>query len=154
MRAVVQRVSDATVSVVEGNGGEQEVGRLARGLLIYLGVAKDDTEKDAQYLAEKISNLRIFLDDSGKMNLSIVDLGLSAMVVSQFTLFADTRRGRRPSFDQAAENELAERLYDSFCASVRSLGVAVATGRFRSTMRVRYANEGPITILLDSRKLF
>jgi D-tyrosyl-tRNA(Tyr) deacylase len=149
MRAVVQRVSGATVSV-DGN----VVGRADRGLLAYLGVAEGDGEGDADYLAEKVANLRIFEDDEGKMNRSILDVGGSALAVSQFTLLADVRKGRRPSYSDAAAPDVARILFDRFVASLRGFGVPAETGVFQAAMRVSYTNEGPVTILLDSRKLF
>ncbi len=149
MRAVVQRVADASVTV-EG----ECVGAIDRGLLIYLGVAAGDTEADADYLAEKISTLRIYPDAEERMNLSVSDLGLSVLVVSQFTLLADVRKGRRPSWSGAASNEVAKPLYEHFCSKVEGAGLRVATGRFQAVMRVAYVNEGPVTILLDSRKAF
>ena len=149
MRAVVQRVSRASVEV-EG----QAVGQIEAGLLVLLGVAQDDSESDADYLAEKITGLRIFEDADGKMNLSVGDSHGSILAVSQFTLFGDVRRGKRPSFDAAARPELAKRLYDYFVERVRWAGVRCETGTFQARMKVELANEGPVTILLDSRKLF
>jgi len=149
MRAVVQRVSRASVEV-EG----QAVGQIEAGLLVLLGVAQDDSETDADYLAEKITGLRIFEDADGKMNLSVGDSHGSILAVSQFTLFGDVRRGKRPSFDAAARPELAKRLYDYFVERVRWAGVRCETGTFQARMKVELANEGPVTILLDSRKLF
>ena len=153
MRAVVQRCSNARVAV-EVEGTEVVTGSLEKGLLIYLGVGLEDGIADSAYLAEKVANLRIFPDREGKMNLSALDLGLGAIVVSQFTLYADTRKGRRPSYSGAAGNEAALALYEDFCDQLRKLGMAVSTGRFGAIMRVGYVNEGPITILLDSKKLF
>jgi D-tyrosyl-tRNA(Tyr) deacylase len=149
MRACVQRVSRAEVIV----GGEA-VGRIARGLVVLLGVAADDTDEDARQLAQKIVDLRIFEDDAGKMNRSLLEAGGALLVVSQFTLLGDCRKGRRPSFVAAAPPELAQRLYEAFVGHVRALGVEVATGRFRAQMQVALVNEGPVTLLLDSRKLF
>lgn len=149
MRAVVQRVCDASVTV-EG----EVIGAIDRGLLVYLGVAAGDAEADSDYLAEKIATLRIYPDAEERMNLSVSDLGLSVLVVSQFTLLADVRKGRRPSWSGAAPNELAKPLYEHFCARVQAAGLRVATGRFQAVMRVAYVNEGPVTILLDSRKAF
>lgn len=156
MRAVVQRVSDARVVVVEAGEREQSEisGRIDRGLLVYLGVATADDDADARYLAEKVANLRIFEDNEGKMNLSVLDLGLPVLVVSQFTLLADVRKGRRPSWSGAAGNEHAKPLYEEFCSLLSGSGVPVQTGRFQATMRVSYTNEGPVTILLDSTKQF
>ena len=149
MRAVVQRVEGACVSV-DGTS----VGEIEGGLLVYLGVASGDTVSDAAYLAEKVVNLRIFLDGEGKMNLSLLDTRGAALVVSQFTLLADARKGRRPSYGEAAAPEVAQPLYERFVAEVESLGVHTETGRFRAHMRVDYVNDGPVTILLDSRKVF
>ena len=149
MRAVVQRVSRASVTV-EG----EPVGEVARGLLVLLGVADDDTEADAGYLAEKISGLRIFEDDAGKMNLSVTENGGAMLVVSQFTLFGDVRRGKRPSFDAAARPEQAKALYEHFVERIRALGLRCETGRFQEMMDVELVNSGPVTILLDSKKLF
>ena len=149
MRACVQRVSEAQVTV-DG----QNVGRIDSGLLVLLGVAADDTEEDGRSLASKITGLRIFADDEGKMNRSLVDTGGAMLVVSQFTLLGDCRKGRRPSFAAAAEPELAERLYERFAAEVRAAGVEVAQGRFAADMKVSLINDGPVTLLLDSRRLF
>ena len=145
MRALVQRVAEASVEI---DGAE--VGRIGRGLLILLGVAADDEESDAEYLAPKIANLRIFADGDNRFNLSAPDVGAEAMVVSQFTLYADTRRGRRPDFTSAAPPELAERLYEYTVSLLREMGLTVATGRFQAYMQVKSQNDGPVTILLDS----
>jgi D-tyrosyl-tRNA(Tyr) deacylase len=153
MRAVVQRVSSAEVSVVS-SGTEEISGRIGPGVVVYLGVGKDDSPADAAYLADKVANLRIFMDAEEKMNLSLKDLGYSALVVSQFTLYADARKGRRPSYSDAAGNELALELYGIFCGELSACGIPVQTGKFRETMRVKYVNEGPVTILLDSKKAF
>jgi D-aminoacyl-tRNA deacylase len=149
MRACVQRVSQASVTV-DG----QIVGQIGRGLLVLLGVTGDDQSKDTTYLAEKITTLRIFNDDDGKMNRSLLDTGGQMLVVSQFTLLGDCRKGRRPSFIQAAGPEIAQRLYAQFVADVQSRGVRVATGRFQAHMDVALINDGPVTVLLDSRKAF
>jgi len=149
MRAVVQRVSRASVKV---NG--ELVGKIAEGLLVLLGVAQDDTAADVLYLAEKIAGLRIFEDDAGKMNLSVTDIGGAVLAVSQFTLFGDVKKGKRPSFDAAARPEQARELYEHFVAHVRSLGLHCETGRFQESMEVELVNHGPVTILLDSKKLF
>ncbi|MBX3415176.1 MAG: D-tyrosyl-tRNA(Tyr) deacylase [Pirellulales bacterium] len=149
MRACVQRVSQAQVAV-EG----EVVGRIERGLLVLLGVATDDTATDAEQMAEKIAMLRVFEDAEGKMNLALADVGGAMLVVSQFTLLGDARKGRRPSFIGAAPPELAEQLYEVFVAAVRRLGIEVATGRFRRHMDVALTNDGPVTLLLDSRRLF
>lgn len=146
MRACVQRVIEAGVTV-EG----EIVGQIGRGLLVLLGVATDDGDVDAQWLAEKIAGLRIFEDAAGKMNLSLTEAGGSMLVVSQFTLLGDCRRGRRPSFVGAAPPEEAERLYEVFVATVRAAGIEVATGRFRRHMRVSLVNDGPVTLIVESR---
>lgn len=153
MRAVVQRVSAARVTIGAGDS-EETTGRIDRGLVVYLAVGKGDGESDAEYLADKIANLRIFMDESEKMNLSLLDLGYGALVISQFTLYADARRGRRPSYSEAAGNDEASRLYEFFCVSLASKGIRVETGRFREIMRISCVNEGPVTILLDSKKAF
>ena len=147
MRAVLQRVTRACVTVDSRVAGE-----IPTGILILLGVGRDDTSESAQYLAEKIANLRIFADDTGKMNRSLVEIGGSALVVSQFTLYGDTRGGRRPSYLQAASPEDANRLYEEFVRYLRSLGVPVETGVFQAHMEVELVNDGPVTILLDSEK--
>jgi D-tyrosyl-tRNA(Tyr) deacylase len=147
VRAVVQRVTRASVTVDGRVAGE-----IGAGLLILLGVSRTDNPESAAYLAEKIANLRIFSDEAGKMNLSLIDIGGSALVVSQFTLYGDTRGGRRPSFLQAAPPEEANRLYEEFVRSMRALGVAVETGVFQAQMQVELVNDGPVTILLDSEK--
>jgi len=149
MRAVVQRVSRASVKV----GGEF-TGKIGEGLLILLGVTHVDTEADAAYLAEKIAGLRIFEDDAGKMNRSVVDVGGAVLAVSQFTLFGDVRKGKRPSFDDAARPERARELYEHLVERVRMLGLHCETGRFQEMMEVELVNQGPVTILLDSKKLF
>ncbi len=153
MRAVVQRVSAARVTIGAGDS-EETTGRIDRGLVVYLGVGRGDGESDAEYLADKIANLRIFMDESEKMNLSLLELGYGALVISQFTLYADARRGRRPSYSEAAGNDEASRLYEFFCASLASKGIRVETGRFREIMRISCVNEGPVTIFLDSKKVF
>ena len=149
MRAVVQRVTSSSVTV-EG----LVVGEIGAGLLVLLGVARDDGNQDADYLADKITNLRVFNDEQGKMNLSLIDLSGAMLVVSQFTLYGDTRRGRRPSYIDAAEPEKANALYEYFVARVRAQGVRVETGVFQAMMKVSLTNDGPVTILLDSRKAF
>jgi D-tyrosyl-tRNA(Tyr) deacylase len=149
MRAVVQRVSRARVTV----SGEVS-GEIAAGLMILLGVGREDTVAAATALAEKAANLRIFEDENGKMNLSLLDVKGSALVVSQFTLCGDARGGRRPSFIAAAPPEQAKTLYEEFCGALRKLGVHVATGVFQAMMSVELVNEGPVTILLDSEKTF
>jgi D-tyrosyl-tRNA(Tyr) deacylase len=149
VRAVVQRVSEAKVEV----GGEI-VGRAERGILIYVGVGSGDGEEDAVWLAEKTASLRIFDDSSGAMNFSVVETGGSALVISQFTLLADARKGRRPSYSEAAPPDLARPLFESFVSRLRLLVPRVETGVFQAEMRVTYVNEGPVTILLDSKKTF
>ena len=145
----MQRVSRASVKV----GGEI-TGKIAEGLLVLLGVTHNDSESDADYLAEKVAGLRIFEDDAGKMNRSVTDVGGGVLAVSQFTLFGDVRKGKRPSFDDAARPERARELYEYFVERVRSLGLRCETGRFQEMMEVELVNSGPVTILLDSRKLF
>jgi len=149
MRAVVQRVSRAKVTV---NG--EVTGEIAQGLLVLLGVGQGDTGADADYLADKITGLRIFEDDGGKMNLSVVDVGGAILAVSQFTLYGDVRRGKRPSFDAAAPPQQARELYEYFVEKIRAAGLRCETGRFQEMMKVELANEGPVTILLDSGKAF
>jgi D-tyrosyl-tRNA(Tyr) deacylase len=149
MRAVIQRVTRASVTV---NG--EVVGEIGNGLVVLLGIARDDTEKDATYLIEKIASLRIFDDATGVMNVSVKDVGGAALIVSQFTLYGDVRRGLRPSWIDAAAPEVAEPLYDYFVAQARKLIERVATGSFRAMMLLELVNDGPVTILLDSRKLF
>lgn len=149
MRAVVQRVTSSSVAV-EG----KVVGEIGAGLLVLLGVARDDGKEDADYLAEKITNLRVFTDQQGKMNLSLLDRGGAMLVVSQFTLYGDTRRGRRPSYIDAAEPEKANALYEYFVERIRSQGIPVETGVFQAMMQVNLTNDGPVTILLDSKKTF
>ena len=149
MRAVLQRVSEAEV-VVDG----KIVGQIGAGICALVGVAEGDTEADAAWLAQKVVELRIFEDEQGKMNRSVVDVRGAVLAVSQFTLLGDGRKGNRPSFIEAARPELAQPLYDRFCALVRERGLTVAEGIFRATMQVRIVNEGPVTLLLDSAKLF
>lgn len=149
MRAVVQRVSRAKVTV---NG--EIVGEIGPGLLVLLGVSQSDTEQAADYLADKIAGLRVFEDQDGKMNRSLPETSGAALVVSQFTLYGDVRRGKRPSFDAAARPEQAAKLYEYFVEKLRSGGVPCQTGRFQEMMQVELVNTGPVTILLDSEKLF
>jgi D-aminoacyl-tRNA deacylase len=149
MRAVVQRVSRAQV-VVDG----EIVGRIERGFLVLLGVADDDSQDDVIALAQKIGGLRVFEDDDGKMNRDLKDVGGAVLVVSQFTLLGDCRKGRRPSFVRAARPETAAALYDGFVAELRGQGLHVETGRFQVHMDVELVNDGPVTLLLDSRKEF
>jgi len=145
----LQRVTGASVSVA----GEV-VGRIDRGLVVLIGVASSDTKKDAQYLAQKTTSLRIFPNDEGKFNLSVLDINGELLLVSQFTLLADTRRGRRPSFSEAAPPPQAEELFEDFIEEIRATGLKVATGRFQQYMQVEIHNDGPVTILLDSRDRF
>ncbi len=149
MRAVVQRVKESRVEV---NG--YVVGSIGKGLVVLLGVAEGDGEKDCRYLAEKVANLRIFPDERGQMNHSVLEAGGSAIVVSQFTLLGDCRKGRRPSFARAARPEEARTLYEEFVKELRGKGLHVETGRFQEMMNVYLINDGPVTILLDSKKLF
>ncbi len=149
MRAVVQRVSHARV-IVEG----EVVGKIERGLLVLLGVAEDDGQDDVIFLAQKIASLRVFEDDLGKMNRSLAEVGGKMLIVSQFTLLGDTRKGRRPSFVRAARPEIAELLYRSFVAEVRGQGIEVEQGRFQVHMDVELINDGPVTLLVDSKKEF
>ncbi|MGO8814180.1 MAG: D-aminoacyl-tRNA deacylase [Terriglobia bacterium] len=149
MRAVVQRVKRAEVRV-----GKEVVGRIGYGLVVLLGVGKNDTEATGEVLAEKVATLRLFDDDQGKMNKSLVDTGGQALCVSQFTLYGDCRKGRRPSFDQAAAPDQAIVLYESFVGSLRKRGIPTETGRFRAMMEVELINDGPVTLLLDSDRLF
>jgi D-tyrosyl-tRNA(Tyr) deacylase len=149
MRAVVQRVTRASVKV-----DNEVTGEIEHGLLVLLGVAQEDTEADADYLAEKIDGLRIFEDDADKMNLSVADAGGAVLAVSQFTLFGDVRRGKRPSFDAAARPDRAKELYQYFVERIRASGLRCEVGRFQAMMDVELVNSGPVTILLDSKKLF
>jgi D-tyrosyl-tRNA(Tyr) deacylase len=149
MRAVAQRVSEARVEV-DG----QVVGKIAHGLVVYLGAGKSDEAGDPSWMAEKLANLRIFEDEHGKMSRSVQDVSGSVLVVSQFTLYGDVRRGRRPSFDAAAPPDLAEQAYNQVCESLRGLGLHVSTGRFRAMMQVHAVVAGPVTILIDSEKQF
>jgi D-tyrosyl-tRNA(Tyr) deacylase len=147
MRAVVQRVTSAQVTV-----DSELTGQIAAGLCVLVGVGQDDTERDASALADKAVNLRIFEDEAGKMNKSLRDVSGSLLAVSQFTLYGDTSKGRRPSFVGAKEPAEAEKLFDAFCSACRSLGVTVATGRFRTHMSVSLVNDGPVTLWLDTRR--
>ncbi len=149
MRAVVQRVKKASVTV-DG----QVVGKIGKGLLVLLGVGQGDEEGDAEYMAEKIVNLRVFDDEDGKMNRSLLDVGGSLLAVSQFTLYGDCRKGRRPSYDRAARPELAKALYEKFVEKAKGFGVEVETGIFQALMAVEILNDGPVTLLLDSKREF
>jgi D-aminoacyl-tRNA deacylase len=149
MRAVIQRVSRAEVSV-----GREVVGKIESGLLVLLAVAKTDSQADAECLAAKIAGVRIFEDKNGKMNLSLLETHGSVLAVSQFTLYGDVRKGKRPSFDEAAAPEHARELYEYFVAKIRATGVTCETGRFQTVMTVELVNDGPVTILLDSTRAF
>lgn len=149
MRAVVQRVHESSVTV-DG----RITGKIGKGLLVLLGVSESDTEQDADYLAEKIVGLRCFADDASKFNLSVRDVGGSVLAVSQFTLFGDCRKGKRPSFTEAARPELAIPLYERFVERVRASGIEVQTGEFGAHMDVHLVNDGPVTLMLDSKKAF
>jgi len=146
VKALLQRVTEASVSVA----GEV-VGRIGQGLVVFVGVASGDTEKDVQFLVQKTVNLRIFADEAGKFNLSALDIKGGLLLVSQFTLMADTRKGRRPSFVEAAPPAQAEELFEQFVEQARATGLRVETGRFQQYMQVEIHNDGPVTILLDSR---
>lgn len=149
MRAVVQRVTESTVSV-----NRQVIGHIENGLLLYLGVGSEDTAADLNYIAGKVINLRIFEDEAGKMNLSLSDVNGAIMVISQFTLFGDTRRGRRPSYTKAAAPEKADHYYQLLLSRLKAEGYKVAAGQFGAKMAVSYINDGPVTILIDSKKVF
>jgi D-tyrosyl-tRNA(Tyr) deacylase len=149
MRAVVQRVSSASVAV-----GDRTVGRIDRGLLVLLGVENEDGPSDVQYIAGKIGDLRIFEDDAHHMNRSVRDVGGSVLIVSQFTLAGDCRKGRRPSFDAAAAPAIAKPLYEAVVRELKATGLPVETGEFKAMMQVSLVNDGPVTLLLDSRKTF
>lgn len=149
MRCVVQRVSEAAVHV-----GERLCARIGEGLLVLLGVEEGDVENDLRYCAEKTAHLRIFEDEAGKMNRSVLDVGGAVLAVSQFTLLGDVRKGRRPSFIQAARPEEAVRMYADYCAVLRTLGLPVEEGEFQAHMRVSLVNDGPVTLLIDSRRMF
>jgi D-tyrosyl-tRNA(Tyr) deacylase len=149
MRAVVQRVKKAKVDV-----GGATVGEINQGFLVFLGVGQEDSERDAEYLANKIAHLRVFPDEKGLMNVSLAEIQGSVLVVSQFTLWGDCHKGRRPSFARAAPPEKAEALYEGFIGVLRGKGVSVATGKFQEMMDVHLINDGPVTLLLDSQKVF
>ncbi len=149
MRAVVQRVKKSTVTV-----SEKIAGSIGQGLMVLLGVGKEDDDSDIEYLSDKILNLRIFEDENGKMNKSLLDIGGQLLVVSQFTLFGDCRKGRRPGFDKAAKPEIAKELYQRFVNKCKEAGVVTETGIFQADMLVDISNDGPVTLLLDSKKEF
>src|SRR5690348_9567272 len=149
MRAVVQRVTEARV-VVEG----RVVGETGAGFLVLVAVRQNDGSADADYIADKIANLRVFEDEAGRLNRSLLDTGGGALIVSQFTLYGDARKGRRPSFTEAAGGDAARALYESVCEKVAAQGVQVARGEFGAEMKVSLVNDGPVTLLLDSRRLF
>jgi len=149
MRCVIQRVSSASV-ISEG----EQTGAIEKGFMVLVGVCAEDTDKDVKYMAEKVPNLRIFEDEQGKMNLSLKDVGGAMLAVSQFTLYGDARGGRRPSFSTAARPEAANALYEKLVEAWRAQGITVETGRFRTDMQVSLVNDGPVTILMDSSKLF
>jgi len=149
MRAVVQRVKEAKIEV-----DSQIVGSIDKGLLVYLGVGKDDSAKDVEFIADKLVNLRVFADENDKMNLSVLDVGGAILLVSQFTLYGDCRKGRRPGFDLASEPETAQRLYEKTIEAIRQKGAPVESGVFAAHMDVISVNDGPVTFLLDSKKTF
>jgi len=149
MRMVVQRVSEAKVVV-----DDQVVGKIEKGVLVFLGIGEGDDEKDADYLIEKVVNLRIFEDHEGKMNLSLKDIKGEMLVISQFTLWGDCRKGRRPSFSRAAPPQVANRLYQYFISASNKQGIKVSSGKFQAMMEVNLLNKGPVTLLVDSKKLF
>lgn len=149
MRAVVQRVKYASVEV-DG----KRVGSIEKGLLVFLGVERDDGQEDLEYIVDKVAGLRVFEDESGKMNLSVRDVGGAVLAVSQFTLYGDCRKGRRPSFTQAAPPDMAKRYYDLFVEKIGKLNIPIATGIFQAKMEVSLLNDGPVTILLDSKRTF
>ena len=153
MRAVIQKVTRAQVDVLDGESRET-CGQIGAGLMVLLGVGHDDGAQDARYIADKIAYLRIFEDENGRLNRSVQDIGGSVLLVSQFTLYADARNGRRPSFSDAAAPEAANAWYEEVAALLRGHGLTVETGRFQSHMQVDLCNDGPVTLLLDSHKLF
>ena len=149
MRAIVQRVTEASVSV-EG----EIIGKIGKGFMVLLGVADEDTQADMKYIADKIINLRVFEDENEKMNLSLSDVGGELLVISQFTLFGDCRKGRRPSFDKAGKPDFAKKMYEDVCKYFIDCGIKTETGRFAADMKVSLINDGPVTLMLDSTKLF
>lgn len=149
MRTVVQRVSEANVSV-DG----QIIGQIGKGLVVLLGIGLDDNERDIAYLADKIVNLRVFEDENDKMNISLMDIRGDLMIVSQFTLYGDCRKGKRPGYDKAARPEIAEKIYNDFVEYCKKYEINLATGKFQATMKVEIHNDGPVTLLLDSKKEF
>jgi len=151
LRAIVQRVSEASVSVKNEVESLREINKIKRGLVVLLGVGRQDSEEDAEYLAEKISNLRIFPDENDRMNLSVLDVRGEVLVISQFTLYGDCRKGRRPDFTSAAPPEMAEDLYEKFIEKVKAKGVEVKSGEFQACMLVDIHNDGPVTILLETK---
>jgi len=151
LRAIVQRVSEASVSVKNEVESLREINKIKRGLVVLLGVGRQDSEEDAEYLAEKISNLRIFPDENDRMNLSVLDVRGEVLVISQFTLYGDCRKGRRPDFTSAAPPEMAEDLYEKFIEKVKAKGVEVKSGEFQARMLVDIHNDGPVTILLETK---
>jgi len=151
LRAIVQRVSEAGVSVKNDKESLKEINKIRKGLVVLLGVGREDGEEDAEYLAEKISNLRIFPDQDDRMNLSVIDVGGEVLVISQFTLYGDCRKGRRPDFTSAAPPEVAKGLYEKFIEEVKARGVEVKSGEFQARMLIDIHNDGPVTILLESR---
>ncbi|MEQ8171539.1 MAG: D-aminoacyl-tRNA deacylase [Candidatus Eremiobacterota bacterium] len=153
MRAIVQRVKEAEV-LVEENGVETTTGKIGKGIMILLGVGKNDSAKDVEWMAEKIAGLRIFPDEGDKMNLSVLDVSGEALVVSQFTLYGDCRKGKRPGYSDAAPPELAVKLYKDFLETLRGKGLAVAEGVFQASMLVKIYNQGPVTLIIDSQKNF
>jgi len=147
LKALLQRVKKASVSIAE-----ELVGRIGQGLVVFVGVASGDTAEDINYLAQKVLNLRIFADSEGKFNLSVLDISGELLVISQFTLLADTRKGRRPSFVEAAPPEIAEKLFNQFLEQLKSSGLKIESGRFQQYMQVEILNDGPVTIMLDSKE--
>ena len=154
MRCVVQRVTEADVTVIHEDGSREMTGAIGPGMMVLIGVSTEDTERDLKYMADKVPNLRIFDDENGVMNRSILDVGGAILAVSQFTLYGDARGGRRPSYIRAAKPEEANAWYEKLVAAWREKGIQVETGRFRTEMHVRLVNDGPVTLLLDSEKMF